>query len=143
MRVKILDFKWGHCNIGNYINRCTCEIKFSIDDKSNYLRILRETYFDSEGDGKGDGYCFTDLSSGLEVYNSLWKGWMNPDFKGSRTEDWINGENWLIEDKLGFDIWSAIENSLDDGKKLEYGLWDFENIDGKDLVNLTEFKIDY
>jgi len=68
---------------------------------------------------------------------------MNPDFKGSRTEDWINGENWLIQEKLGFDIWSAIENSLDDGKKLEYSLWDFENIDGKDLVNLTEFKIDY
>ena len=103
MKVKFTNWNGDADTTNQYITIKTNEWIFEVDGKSCNWSIRREEYFDSEGDGKGDGYYIHDNLADELIMDTTWKGWMEGS-QDSDLGDTFEKADWKINDISGLDF---------------------------------------
>lgn len=126
--IKVKSFRWLDYGISQGVNWWETHIELVIKGNNYSLIIIREEYFDNNGNGKGDGRRIKNVN-GEVVHDDLWEGW-------SRYDKVESNNDWKVGDEYGIDTWLNIEEQVENDNG--WGIWFVEEVNEDYLKKLFE-----
>ena len=126
--MKVKNFSWVDYGQSKRVDWWEINIELVLNDKNYNLNIIKEEYFDEDGDGKGSGTRIKD-NNGSILYDGLWVelGWSRYDKVETKVD-------WMIGDENGLDVWLKIEEETENDNG--WGFWNVEEVNEDYLKEL-------